>query len=669
MQESLYTRLAEAGEYYAAELFTNTDREPIYRYAMAWASYFKNAEMTPYDGGKLYPCGQCIEKSTANSHIIVRPSYSYSYNTNTTALKSLDLLEEKVPGGGKAMREEISKVAPLNTPHLVGGHGYTHSHINFRRILADGLAGYRARVNALPSGDFRDALLVILDGIDCYRLRCIRLLERSNAPKELIDALKYVPENPPRSIYEALVAWNFVYYIDGCDDLGGLDRILPQYHKGEDIRPLLSELYTHADANDGWSHPLGPNYNDITVQCLDAIHNIRRPNIQLLVTKEMPDEVWNAVYGSLATSCGQPALYNYDEYIKQIKLRIPEVTDADLADLAFGGCTETMIEGKSNVGSDDAGINTALIFEPYMRTELGKADSFEAFMEGFISEVKRVIGEVCGILDLYRATRAKFRPQPVRTLFTDDCIDTVTEFNAGGARYYWSVINVAGLINVIDSMQVIKALVFDEHRYTPESFLEKLASRDPAFLSECAAQPKHGNDSPELNAIAEELSRNIFAEFEKHPCTPRGKYFPVSNQFTTYVYAGKGIGPTPDGRNAGDPLNDSCGAVMGRDKKGPTALLNSVASLHPELVIGTPITNIRISKPNLSKVLKPLTYGYFAQKGMQLQITCASKKELLEAVEHPERYGNLIVRMGGYSEYFTRLTPVLQQTVINRTEY
>jgi len=665
MSDALYNELMEAGEYYAAQLVRNTDRDPIYRYAMASASYFKNAALTPYDGGKLYPCGRCIEQSQENSDIVVRPSFSYTFRL----YRRIEQLEEKVTGAGKAITDEMNKVAPLNTPHLVGGHGYTHSHINFGRILSDGLSGYRARVNDLPSGDFKDALLVLLDGIDCYRLRCIELLERSNAPRELIEALKYVPHNPPRSIYEALVAWNFVYYIDGCDDLGGLDRILPKYHHGEDIRPLLAELYTHVDANDGWSHPLGPNYNDITVQCIDAIRGIRRPNIQLLVTKDMPDEVWNAIYGSLSTSCGQPALYNYDEYIKQIRSRMPEVSEADLGNLAFGGCTETMIEGMSNVGSDDAGINTALIFDGYMRNELAKAKSFDEFINGYIAEVKKVIGEVIGILERYRETRAKFRPNPIRTLFIDDCIDNMTDFNAGGARYYWSVINVAGLINVIDSMQVIKAVIFDDAKYSPQDFLEKLDARDADLLAVCAAQPKHGNDSPEVNEIAGKLAKHIFGEFEKHTCTPRGRYYPVSNQFTTYVNAGKGIGATPDGRNSGDPLNDSCGAVIGRDLNGPTALLNSVAALHPEMVIGTPITNIRISKSNLSKVLKPLTYGYFDQKGMQLQITCASKAELLDAVLHPEKYKNLVVRIGGYSEYFTKLTPKLQETVIARTEY
>ena len=328
-----------------------------------------------------------------------------------------------------------------------------------------------------------------------------------------------------------------------------------------------------------------------------------------------------------------------------------------------------MIEGLSNVGSDDAGINTALIFDEFLRTNLDKFDTFDAFLEAYAVEAECVVASVCENLEEHRKSRAMFRPQPIRTLFIDDCIDRMKDFNAGGARYNWSVINVAGLINVIDSMQVVKTLVYEEKRYTAAQFLEKLDAQDPQFLADCARQPKHGNDNASVNAIASILSERIFSEFERHTCTPGGRYFPVSNQFTTYEYAGMSVRATPDGRANGEPLCDSCGAIHGRDTNGPTALLSSVASLRLDLVLGTPITNIRISKRNLPIALKPLTEGFFRMNGMQLQVTCASKEELLDALEHPEQHESLVVRIGGFSEYFNRLSPTLKQSVIDRAEY
>ena len=156
---------------------------------------------------------------------------------------------------------------------------------------------------------------------------------------------------------------------------------------------------------------------------------------------------------------------------------------------------------------------------------------------------------------------------------------------------------------------------------------------------------------------------------KQRKCFPRGDFYPVSNQFITYADAGKKIPATPDGRKAGAPLCDSLGAIHGNDNKGPTALLNSVSKLPLYRIIGTPVTNIRISKEHLAAVLKPLVKGFFEEGGMQLQVSCLSREEILDAMAHPENHRSLIVRVGGYSEYFTRLSPELQQTILARTEH
>lgn len=673
MNHQLYQKLMDAGEFYAAGLLIadDTERSPIWRYSNAVREFLCHAPLTPYDGGRLYPCGKRLPDNDAGRTMGMTPEYSYTYRLNRR------LVASKVPEADAPLAKERSKVAPLNTVHLVGGAGYTHSFINYRRILADGLIGYRERVEKLAPAtdeqrDFRDAMLLLLDGIECYRARCVDYLKTTDAPGELIEALEWVPNHSPRTIYEAIAAWNFVFYVDGCDDIGGLDRGLLPYWKGEDVTDLLREMYDHVDCNDAWSEPLGPTYNGLTVQCIRASGRHRRPSVQLLVTDDMPDEVWEAAYESLGTSCGQPAFYNWEAYKREINIRLPQVTDEDLQYLAFGGCTETMIEGLSNVGSDDAGINTAYVFAEYLREHLTECADFEEFMEGYTRAAESVIDEVCGILEEHRRTRALYRPQPIRSLFVDDCIDAMTDFNAGGARYNWSVINVAGLINVIDSLAVVKSLVYD-NGMPADDFLNALETQNPVFLAMARQVPKHGNDDPTVNDIANRLSARIYSRFETHACTPAkdrgGKYFPVSNQFTTYEDAGRYVKATPDGRADGDPLCDSCGAVHGRDTEGPTALLNSVAALRGDKVLGTPITNIRISKRNLPLLLKPLVTAFFEKGGMQLQVTCASREELLDALDHPEKHENLVVRIGGFAEYFNRLTPALKQTVIDRTEY
>ena len=664
MEKTLAQHLFEAKEPYAAGLFEYPERSRLYRYSNALLRDWESAVLTPYDGGALYPCGRCVNNSDPDS--VVRPHFSYTFWVHNE-----EKLREKVCAeAADAVMEEFRLASPdFPTPHTVGGAGYTHSFINYERILQDGIGGYQRRAEALPEGDFRDAMLRLLEGIGVYQRRLLKnLYSCENVHPGLIEALEHVYE-PPRNIYEALVLWNFVYYVDGCDDIGRLDKHLIRFYKGEDIVSLLSELFRHVDCNDGWSGALGPDYNELTLQCIRACHYIRRPNLQLRVKPDMPDEVWNEVYASLATSCGQPALYNEPLFQKALQRDCPQVAEQDRERLSFGGCTETMLEGMSNVGSDDLGINAALIYDRFTRAHLAEFESFDAYYEALCEQIKKEIAEALDILTQYRINRGKYRPQPVRTLFVEDCLDRQLDFNAGGARYYWSVSNVAGLINVIDSLNVVRELIFEKKEYSAEEFMQAMDSRDPVFLRKARSCSCFGVDDDRADALGTDLAGKIYDFFDQRECWPSGRYMTVSNQFTTYEAAGIPVKATPDGRADSEPLCDSLGAVHGKDTKGPTALLSSTAKLPLERITGTPIMNIRIKKEHLPTLLKPLVQTFFEKGGMQLQVSSLSREEMLDAIEHPEKHENLVVRIGGFSEYFNRLTPGLKQTVLERTEY
>jgi formate C-acetyltransferase len=444
------------------------------------------------------------------------------------------------------------------------------------------------------------------------------------------------------------------------------------YHKNEsldELEDLFREFFKNVNRNDGWSGTLGPDYNVLTRACIRAIKNGRRPNLQLLVKKDMPQWVWDECKDSLASSCGQPAFYNYELYRNTLTKIMPQVPKEDLDRMAFGGCTETMFEGLSAVGSDDAGINSALIFSGYMRRELENCSDYEEFYRGFTEEFRKVFLSVTDRLNEYRKTRALYRPLMVRTLLVDDCIDNETEFNAGGARYVYSEINIAGLINVIDSLNVIKTLVYEKSLFSPAEFIALMDARDPQFLHAAKSCPSYGNDNEKADLIGTRLIDDVSKIFALGECYPRGKFYPVLNQFSTFADAGKEIPATPDGREAGAPLCDSMSAIHNNDNKGPTALLNSVSRLELSKIIGTPITNIRLSKNQLYAALPYLVNSYFENGGMQLQVSCLSREDILDAMAHPEKHGSLVVRIGGYSEYFTRLSPELQKTVLERTEH
>lgn len=653
-----FERFQHIGEPYAAGLFEHPSRSRFYRLARAQRRYWESVTLPAYNGCGLYPHGRKCPDAFA-----VRPDYSYTYSVDAGALAAKD------PDCAVWMGEEAALLPLPRTPHTVGGNGYTHSIPHYGRVLAEGLDAYAERVRALSPDDFRDGLFEVLEGVRLYRDRMLRRLETDGAPSELLDALQRVPFAPARTLYEALVGWNLLYYIDGCDNPGRLDQDLFPYYRGEDATALLRAFFHNVDENDGWSAALGPDCNPLTLQCLRAVHGLRRPSLELRVTGDMPDAVWEEAVAALRTGCGQPALYNEAGYQAALAARFPDIPPEDLARFNGGGCTETMLAGVSNVGSLDLGINLALIFARYLRARLAECPTFEAFRAGLMRAIYAETADALDQLNRYRAARAETRPQPVRTLLIDDCIDKGLDFNAGGARYAWSVVNFAGLVNVIDSLLAVRALVYDAGLYTAAEFVSLLDGGDPLLAKRLRAAPCFGVDDAEADAFAADVAAEVFGALRQRTPYLGRAFLPASIQFVTYAEAGACVPATPDGRADGAPLADSIGAVHGKDRRGPTALLRSAARLPQAEAIGTPVLNLRLQKPYLEAHLKTLVEGYFAAGGLQVQISCVDRAELEDAVAHPERHENLIVRIGGYSEYFARLSPALQRTVLERTEH
>lgn len=331
--------------------------------------------------------------------------------------------------------------------------------------------------------------------------------------------------------------------------------------------------------------------------------------IELFVDENTPKAVWDTAFDVMRSHGGQPAFYNPKllDLLKQ-KFQIP---DADLANFCGGGCTESMIAGCSNVGSLDAGINLLLILEETLYQTLPTADSFESFYREYLRNVQAVVDEVAETISESQKERALYDPLPMRTLLIDDCIDAETEYNCGGVRYKWSIVNFAGTVNVIDAMLTIKTFVFDEKRISAAGLCEKLKQGDEEFLSECRkCKIAFGRDNPEADRFAHTLTAEIYSMFDGRKPYLGGAFLPASIQFMSQVYAGKAIGATPDGRKAGAPLCDSLAAIFGKDQNGPTALVRSVCSIALGKLTGVPILNFNIDEKWNNDTISPFIYFY-----------------------------------------------------------
>jgi formate C-acetyltransferase len=142
---------------------------------------------------------------------------------------------------------------------------------------------------------------------------------------------------------------------------------------------------------------------------------------------------------------------------------------------------------------------------------------------------------------------------------------------------------------------------------------------------------------------------------------------------TVHVYFGSVIGALPDGRPAKEPLSEGVSPVQGADRKGPTAVMKSVAKMDHVRTGGT-LLNQKFTPEFLSTdegiaKVRQLVRGYFRMDGHHVQFNVVTADMLREAQQHPEKYRDLIVRVAGYSDYFGDLSKELQNEIIRRTEH
>ena len=650
-------RFLSIGEYVAAGAYEEENRSLFYRKALALRRFYENCPLPEYTGKPLYPSGPIpFDTNIAVNYmkgVFLRADNFDQANQDLMQIfrKDFDIYSSSVP-----------------TEHTVAGNMWTHAMPHYERILREGFRSYLPRIEKMTDTDMREGLLHLIAGIERYSERCVAYLQSVNADERLINALKKTPMRPAEDIFDAIVGWNFILYLDTCDNLGCLAKGLLPYYNGEDVTPLIANLYDNLDSNNAWSVSLPGDSNPLTIQCLEASKGKRRPMIELLVDENTPDSVWEKAFEVIKTMNGQPAFYNKKGYFGGIKQRFPHIPQEDIEQFCGGGCTETMLAGLSGVGSLDAGINTLLVLEQTLYDYLEKARSFDDFYNEYLRNLQKTVDIVTAEISNSQLSRAEHNPLPMRTLLIDDCIDNGVEFNQGGARYKWSIVSFAGLINTIDSLLAIKEFVFDRKKYTAEAFIKKLQADDEAFVDEMKnCKIAFGRDDERADTLAKRISSAVFSMLDNKKPAIGEAFISASVLFNAQAFGGSFVGATPDGRRAKSPLADSVSAIFEKDINGPTALLKSVTALDLSHALGTPVLNFSVQPDYNFDVLKGLILGYIQSGGMQMQISCVTKEILLDAYAHPEKYPNLVVRVAGFSEYFINLSDELKKAVIARS--
>lgn len=524
--------------------------------------------------------------------------------------------------------------------------------------------------------------------------------------ERIYKACQNIAYNAPKTFFEAIqlliIAHELVVAEEGCGSIsfGRLDMYLYPYYKRdiengnltkEFAQECIIELWKKiANLELSWQNATiggcGSNgkgcYNDITIMCMKATQVVRadQPQLSLIVSKDMPDEVWEQAIELIGEGMGFPSLFNDDICIKA-KIN-SGVTYEDALNYAVMGCVELCIPGKEYAHTEGARINWAKILELCLHNimernvDLKHIKSFESFYNWYKNELVKHTKRICEFIDVASENFAKNYPVPFATSLMQNTEKQLRDLTDNGTVYNNISINCVGFATVVDSLYAIKELVYDKRYITIEELVKELYKKDDInkeLFKKMQSCKKYGNDIDDVDLIAKDLADVFCNTVSNYKLKYRtGKV--MAGFYTSYFHAdfGKYVGNTPDGRKKYTPLSPSLSASSGFDINGPLALFNSATKIDMTKFGNGMALDIKFVPSFFDKIenrqaLKTAIISYFEKGGLEVQFNVVDKKTLLEAQKCPRKYQNLIVRVSGFSANFVMLEKNLQDEIIKRT--
>ncbi len=539
----------------------------------------------------------------------------------------------------------------------------------------------------------------VLDLADRYRAEALRLGRR-----ELADTLARVPRHGATTFLEALQAFRFLHFAlwaegEYHNTVGRLDQLLWPYLEADLAAGRLdqdaaldlleefflsfnrdSDLYFGVQQGDnGQSVVLGgltpegkDGFNRLSEMCLRASRELKLidPKINVRVGSRTPPEVYELGTELTREGLGFPQYSNDDVVIPGLVALGYDPQDA--RDYVVAACWEFIIPG---LGADIPNIG-ALSFPSVLLTAVRRALPSARSFDELLGAVKAEVQAECRRMAA-AVGNLWMLPAPFLSLLFDGCLERARDVSEG-ARYNSYGFHGTGLSTAVDSLAAIRRYVFEERSLAPQALIQAL-DRDFQGEEELLARlryeaPKMGNGDAAVDALAGELL-DAFADALEPLRNERGGRFRAgTGSAMYYLWHSRELGATPDGRRKGEWFGANYSPSLFARIGGPLSVIQSFTSPRLGRVVnGGPLTmefhrTVFDQVASLRKVAD-LVRLFVLRGGHQMQLNAVNREVLLDAQRHPERFGNLIVRVWGWSAYFVELDRDYQDHVIRRQEY
>jgi pyruvate-formate lyase len=605
--------------------------------------------------------------------------------------------------------------------------------LNYKKLTRIGLPGLFAEIQAgrNHNGDLplytamEMALGMLIDVLGSYRDQARRLAisaldEAAEAEYlEIAAALDAITRHPPESLREATqLSWLYTI-ISGTVNYGRMDVYLGSFYaadidsgrlsEAEALRLMQSLWQLIADRRTtfngrvfigGRGRPDEASADRFALLAMEATRTVIEiePQLTLRFYQGMNPALMAKALDMLGEGRTFPMLFNDD-------VNIPAVMHGFGVPLEYAsqylpyGCGEYCLDHLS-FGSPNCSLNLLKALEaalhhgidvltgeqigldPTVSLRASEAISLDTLFptfEDLFSAYQRQLEYSVEALAQRHACEYQVEDEAAAFLYAsllyDDCIARGRSLVGGGVRFRGGLIETYGMVNAADSLTAIQSLVYERKIMTLQQLTQALDANFAGYEKEYQLMrqaPKYGNDDPAADAMLCAVSDHVAAHTHAQAKRLGLDYFLIVN-INNHMNIGLGAqtGASAEGRRSGAPLANGNTPTAGNDTQGLTAFLNSIVKPSVSLHAGY-THNMKFSKATFREErpkVEAMLNTYFDNGGAQAMITVVGRGDMEAALREPEKYRNLIVRVGGFSARFVELTPAIQRDLIARTLY